>query len=317
MTALDRAFIKAFGAGHAHTPAPHFAVEASSRPIAVTQPTGHAKTVRPSAATEPKRNLAPLSSLTAKVAGSDALDASTEVEELSWPESCDHLLGRETEKWNHFAEHLVRQITQERKCIAVTSCQRGAGRTTVALSIAKRMSARGLSCVVVDADFQNPSLAGSCGLTAKSGWCEVLDGKLTLDNALILARQDNITIMPWCGKTPRPMQAGRNARMTASFKVLRERYDLVILDAMPLANAAQMADFASFTASIALDAAYLVQDMRTTTLEQLSTVCANMRRLGVPLGGILENFVAPLITAELVHEDRTPNMAGRKLAAHR
>ena len=105
--------------------------------------------------------------------------------------------------------------------------------------------------------------------------------------------------------------------MATCFGDLRDRHDLVILDTMPLTNVTLVADFASFAASIGLDTAYLIQDMRTTTREQLATVCAHLRRLGVPLGGILENFVAPVITAEVVREDRTPNSAGRKLAAHR
>ena len=329
MTALDRAFIKAFAEGHVHRPAPHFAVEASARPVDALQraasaklvdaakPAGAVNLTRPPMATELKRDSAPLSTFAAHAAGHDSLDASVEVEELAWPESCVHLLARATDQWTTFAEHLLRQIGQEKKCIAIASCQRGAGRTTVALGIAKRMAERGLSCVVVDADFENPGLASSCGLSVESGWCEVLDGKRPLDDALVLARRDNVTIMPWRGQTPRMMQMSRNARMVSSFGVLRDRYDLVILDTMPLANVTLVADFASFAASIGLDAAYLIQDMRTTTREQLAKVCANLRRLGVPLGGILENFVAPIITAEVVREDRTPNSAGRKLAAHR
>ena len=319
MTELDRAFIKAFAEVHVHRPAPHFAVEAGERPVDSLQragsakPANAAKPTRPPMATEPNRALAPLSTFTAPAAG----HALVEVEEFTWPESCGQLLARAMEQWNTFAAHLVQQIAQEKKCIAVASCQRGAGRTTVALGIARRMAQQGLSCVVVDADFEKSGLASSCGLSVQSGWCEVLEGKRPLDDVLILARRDNVTVMPWCGQTARTVQMNHNARMYASFGILRDRYDLVILDTMPLANVTRIADFASFAAAIGLDAAYLIQDMRSTTREQLATVCANLRRLGVPLAGIFENFVSPVITAELVEEDRTPNTAARKIAAHR
>ena len=97
--------------------------------------------------------VAPLSTFAPPSRPHESFRALLEVDQLTWPEACDGLLARARAEWARFAERLSRQIRQGTRCIGVTSCQRGEGRTSVALATAKILAARGLRSVVVDADF--------------------------------------------------------------------------------------------------------------------------------------------------------------------
>jgi Mrp family chromosome partitioning ATPase len=179
MTVLDRAFIKAFQAPVADgklapRAAATSAVSAASPPLRAAksptaQPLTGKRAISLAAVPDPISSLAPLSSFAVTPKIHDSFRAEHEVDRLTWPPACQKLLAQASRAWSGFADQLIERCGQGQKCIAITSTQRGEGRTTVCLATAKYLSDRGLRGVVVDADFENPALATECGLAGYTG----------------------------------------------------------------------------------------------------------------------------------------------------
>jgi Mrp family chromosome partitioning ATPase len=293
MTVLDRAFIKAFQApvndGKKVAP-PHMR---PALPPAVAPSTARKRAIGLADVPDPIHSLAPLSSFAVPTKVQDSFRAEHEVDRLTWPPACQKLLSQASRAWSGFGDQLIERCGQGQKCIAITSTQRGEGRTTVCLATAKYMSERGLRGVVVDADFENPTLATTCGLATFTGWGGVLRGELPLGEALVAAIDDGMTLMPWRAADAAISDLCTSQRTATSFGMLREHYDFVLLDTMPMAGQTTISDFASFASTIRLDTAYMIQDVRWTLEEQLTAACAKMERAGMHVAGIIENFLSP------------------------
>ncbi len=307
MTTLDRAFIKAFAdtapGGAAQAPRAEAANPPRRPPVAAkAQPDVSSRAV-PTAGEavagarisrpQPTAPLAPLSAFAGQVKIHEPFRAEVEVDRFSWTPACEDLFSRAKGAWSRFIDQLIERSGQGQKCIAIASAHRGEGRTTVSLALARHLATRGLRVVVVDADLESPNLARACGLSTYTSWGEVLQKELPLGEALVTAVDDGVTLMPWRGSAVHMAQLATSLRTATSFNLLRDHYEFVLLDTMPLVGQTSISDFASFARSIRLDAVYMVQDSRWTLDEQLAATCAKLRRSGLPVEGIIENFVSP------------------------
>ena len=82
------------------------------------------------------------------------------------------------------------------RLVAVTSALPGEGRTTVAIGLARALAKGGQQALVVDADLHGGDLARRLSRTATPGLLEVLDGRATLDEALLLDRSSGAWVLP-------------------------------------------------------------------------------------------------------------------------
>jgi Mrp family chromosome partitioning ATPase len=251
-------------------------------------------------------SVAPLSTFAPPSRPHESFRALLEVDQLTWPEACDGLLARARAEWADFAERLARQIGQGTRCIALTSCQRGEGRTSVALATAKLLAARGLQSVVVDADFERPNLADSCGISVQSGWGDVLAGELSLGEALIASTKDRVALLPWHGPRMRAAGWANTLPITTSFSILRDHFDLVVLDTMPLDTVTAISEFAVLAEAVRLDAVYVIFDARSTPPSTLTDTCAKLRHAGLRVVGLIENFTSAAPTASMTHTPHPP-----------
>jgi Mrp family chromosome partitioning ATPase len=321
MTTFDRAFIKAFtecsprpsAAPRPDAPPRPNADDLACRDTAPPPAAIDERTAPPAADRDVPR---PLSSFAAQPKIHDACRALLEIDRAVWPAAVSELLARASRPWDHFAEHIIERTRDGQKCIAIASSERGDGRTTVALALARHAAARGLRLVVVDADFENPALVRSCGVSVRTGWDDLISSELELGEALISAVEDGVTLLPWRGGAASLAQLAGSMRVAGIFATLREHYDLLVLDTLPLGGRTTIADFAGFAAAIHADALYLVQNVRTTSREQMIAASAKLRRAGLPLAGVIENFVSSAGGDEPPGFHKTPVAAGRRLAVH-
>jgi Mrp family chromosome partitioning ATPase len=315
MTTLDRSFIKAFTepTGDARPPAARSDAPSGLRPklslpgssLSPSDRQAHLANQAQSSAA-PAR---PLSSFTPPPKIHDASRALLEVDRLLWPPACDELLARATRDWEQFYSELVARLSEGQKCLALASIERGDGRTTVTLALSKHLVARGLRVVTVDGDVENPSLVRGCGISVQTGWDDLVASELALGEALIAAAEDGVTLMPWRGGPAKLADLAASPRTERIFATLREQYDLVLVDLLPLGAKASLDDLAALARAMHLDALYLVQNMRDTSREQVSAMCARLRRADLPLAGIIENFVSRSATDDHLQ-------ARRALAVH-
>ena len=143
-----------------------------------------------------------------------------------------------------------------------------------------------------------------------------MSSELPLGEALISAVEDGVTLMPWRGGAVSVSQLTESPRTASIFGTLREHYDLVLLDTMPLDDRSTIAELAALAGAIRLDALYLIHNVRTTSREQLIASCSKLRGAGLPLAAVIENFVSPEVPGEPDGRDESPAAAGRKQAAH-
>lgn len=298
MTTLDRAFIKAFSGAPAarvsrsppadSSPAVLSPAASESEPA---WPSGRATPTRPVPA-NPSHATISLSTYSGALAYPQTVRARHEVDRLHWPAECGALSQDTSIDWNWFVDHLAMHMGLGQKCIALTSLERGAGRTTVCLTLARKLAARGLRPLVVDADCQHPDLARACHLELYSGWGEVMLGDVPLEESLVASIDDGVTLMPWRGTETRLSQLATSPRVATSFGLLTSHYDLVLIDAPPVPSDEAIAELAGFAEAIALDAVYVLHDARYAVKPALGSMCEKLRQAGLSVEGLIENFVA-------------------------
>ncbi len=138
--------------------------------------------------------------------------------------------------------------------LAIAGQKGGVGKTTVALNLALAMAGRGRRTLLVDTDLQGAigrSLAG--GLHQRGGLAEHLKGELSLDEALVATRREELQILPVGQVSPREADGwaatlGRDGGLDAVFEETAGRYDVVVVDTMsgmagPTREVLRRADF--------------------------------------------------------------------------
>jgi len=323
MTTFDRAFIKAFADSPSgvtpnsrRSDPPRHGMARESKRFEPVPGRSDERGEEAIAIEKAHRAPLPLSSFAAQPVVHDSFRALLEIDRASWPEACQELLARATRQWDQFVEQLIDRMSLRQKCIAISSMARGDGRTTVSLALARHVAARGLRPVVVDVDPENPMLAQACGVSARTGWDDLVASELALGEALITNVEEGVTLMPWRGPAVPVAHLCASLRTCGIFGTLREHYDLVLLDTLPLVGRTTMADLAAFASAIRLDALYLIHNARSATREQTAATCAKLRRAALPLAGLIENFASPTSPNAPSGHHKSKALWGRKLAVY-
>ena len=87
-----------------------------------------------------------------------------EVDRFRWPEICRQLYAAEQSYFEHAGEKLLEASRDGLRVLAVSSSQRGEGRTTLALLLARAAAAAGARVALLEADTHAPRIAASLGL---------------------------------------------------------------------------------------------------------------------------------------------------------
>jgi capsular exopolysaccharide synthesis family protein len=117
--------------------------------------------------------------------------------------------------------------------LAVSSAIGGEGKTTVALGLAVTVAQDypERRVLLVETDFQRPTLAGDFGVDATPGLVDCILGDEPLELAFRSSFLDNLHLLPVGGPAPGPGRALRSSRMASIVDSLRQSYDLVVIDA--------------------------------------------------------------------------------------
>jgi Mrp family chromosome partitioning ATPase len=292
MTAVDRAFIKAFSEGELRLPAAAPQTAKAGSPAELASPTNQQALREPLAASGASVARAPLSSFGASLKlAKPTVRAEHEVERLDWPANCDKLVARAKAGWAAFTGQVLRSVAGGQNVLAITSTVRGEGRTTICLAMAREIAAQRKRCVVVDADFENPALARSCGIDSQIGWNHLFQlDDVPLGEVMIESLADRITLVPWHGSRPNVGALSSTLRVASAFAELAELFDVVLVDAMPVVDRAGAAELARLANAVSLDAMYVVRDARWTLDEQLADCLTELQSADLPVTGIIENF---------------------------
>jgi succinoglycan biosynthesis transport protein ExoP len=124
------------------------------------------------------------------------------------------------------------------KVVCVVSSTPGEGKTTVAINLAAHFALHSTSRVlVIDADFHRQSLSNRVAPDASVGFREALDEPTALAKFVVRKERLNLDILP-CPVSDRMANAAEllgTVEMEQLVEVARQTYDLVIIEAPPMA----------------------------------------------------------------------------------
>jgi len=121
------------------------------------------------------------------------------------------------------------------RVVAVAPVRRGDGATQIATSLALLGAGadKELRIALVDLNLRRSRIADVMGINAKPGVKDVLEGAISLEDAMQAVRLENgnvLHVLAAGGDSDHPLGLIRSRQMQAALARLRERYDHVILD---------------------------------------------------------------------------------------
>jgi capsular exopolysaccharide synthesis family protein len=172
------------------------------------------------------------------------------------------------------------------RVITITSAVPDEGKSTTAINLAITLAQAGWSVCLVEADLRRPKMGKYLGIEMSIGLTSVLAGQNTLDEALLPWNRGLVTLLPSGSSPPNPSELLSSRQMKDLLGSLRQRFNVVIVDAPPLLPVTDGAIIAT-----ASDGAILVVRWGKTTREQLAAATAAITQVdGVVLGTVM-NFV--------------------------
>lgn len=168
--------------------------------------------------------------------------------------------------------------------VLITSPRGGDGRSTVARDLAIALAGSGQRVLLVDADFQNPSLHALVGTRNLDGLSTVLSGELSAELAILTSSVAGLEVLT-TGPTPAlPAAMFDSPEFEAFLAHVATQYDRVLLDApaVGVSNDARIA-------ALACGATLLVLPRRRLLKRQIRDTRDRLVGFGAPIVGIILN----------------------------
>lgn len=118
--------------------------------------------------------------------------------------------------------------------LAVTSVQAGEGKTTTSYATATGLARIGKRIVVIDCDLRRPAVHKAFQIENATGVTEYLSGLTTLETILRSSSEDNVSVITSGAIPPNPTELLSSTLLPTLLSELRERFDVVVVDAPPI-----------------------------------------------------------------------------------
>ena len=155
---------------------------------------------------------------------------------------CEHMAYSAREAFKRLRTNMLISLgeTSEKSnnIVGITSAQPSEGKSTVAVNLAYSLAELGKKVIVLDCDLRRPTIHSNVGVQQSPGVTEVLIGEAELKNAVMrYTSSTNSTCFDLItsGKLPdNPSEILGSKAFLQLLKVVREVYDVVILDLPPV-----------------------------------------------------------------------------------
>jgi len=171
------------------------------------------------------------------------------------------------------------------KILQFTSPSMGEGKTTTAANVAVSLARAGKRVIAVDYDLRRPRLASVLGLDNEVGFTSVLDGSVTLADALHGAPGEPLLAVLPSGPVPsNPSELLSMRRTAAILTALAAESAFVLVDGPPLTAVSD-----SIVVAGVVDAVVLVVRAGSTTKRDLATAMRLLEQVDAPVIGWVLN----------------------------
>ena len=179
------------------------------------------------------------------------------------------------------------QVSRPVRTILITSPSQGNGKTTVATNLALSISQGEQEVVLVDADLRRSSIHKVLDMAKEPGLSDLIRNKADIDGVARIWTDDGELKVITAGNTPPNItEVVGSKRIGSILGDLRERFEIVIVDAPPLI----VAD--SYNLASRVDGVILVMEPGQTTEEQARTIKEHLDRSNAHVLGIVFNKVS-------------------------
>jgi len=178
--------------------------------------------------------------------------------------------------------------------IACCATRSGEGTTTVTTNLAILLGEQGIATCIVEANLRRPALIKHFKLLNKGGLNKALSGTAKLDRVIVRNVAPGVDLVPAVVCKDDTYSLFRPEELRSFLEELRQRYEVVLIDAPPLSTSAE--------AGIILGAArgvILVVEANRTRRHPADRSVATINELGVPLLGAVLNRMTYEIPATI------------------
>ena len=172
--------------------------------------------------------------------------------------------------------------------VVVTSPSVDDGKSTVAINLALAMAEREQRVLLVDADLRRPSIAAYCQIEGSVGLTTVLVGRSTLEDAVQEWGVPNLDVLAAGAMPPNPNQLLSSAAFADLVATMREHYDFVVFDSVPLLAVTDTLPLARLT-----DGTLVTVRHNGTTRHDLRLAVESLQGVNAPIQGAVLNFMPP------------------------
>lgn len=185
-------------------------------------------------------------------------------------------------------QYKLRADRRESKLVLVSSAVPGQGKSMIAANLAYLFSQKGAKTLIVDANVQSPALCRYLPVTATNGLVDVLKDSLPPESAITCVI-DNLHALS-AGKTGAPVSVNRFAAadLDRAISSLRDKYDMIIVDApaaLPVADVAAWSRFADMT--------LLVARQGSVSIASIAEAVDGLGKVGARVDGLVFNGFEP------------------------
>ena len=161
--------------------------------------------------------------------------AALEVDHFAWPPLCRAIDDTAKAVAAPIVESILRASQVGKRIVLISGATRQSGRTTTAIWLAAACARINLRVALIDADIENPSIAHKLGVQPFAGWERFCNQDQPLDDYLIDSLADRYTILPCIVRSPLASWPA-HWDLGAVFEGLRDHYDAILVDTLPLAR---------------------------------------------------------------------------------
>lgn len=125
-------------------------------------------------------------------------------------------------------------LGQQNHVIGVTSSVQSEGKSFCAANLSVAMAQSGRKTLLLDADMRRPRVASYFGLQNDKGLSNFLIGNCCLEEVIITTETKNLDVITSGPIPPNPLDLIGLAKMDELMRVLKQRYDTLIIDSPPI-----------------------------------------------------------------------------------
>ncbi len=172
------------------------------------------------------------------------------------------------------------------KVVAITSALPNEGKSVTAVSLARVMAMSGDRVIIVDCDLRQNALRNLPGTKPTAGLVEVLTGHAALESVIIADSVPGLDILPLTQVAYTPRDLFGSDSMASLLRILRERYDQVILDGPPLLAVAD-----ARTLATQADSVLMVARWSKTPRQAIRAALSRLESDGSNVAGVVLSMV--------------------------